>query len=112
MSYGAEIVELSSLFFKDTLTFGEEEQAVINEEQVKEVLTALVAELEAAEEFTVDSIKASIKNVQKATGQKGKKLFMPIRVAATGQCHGPELPNSMTLLGKEKVIARLNHIIG
>jgi nondiscriminating glutamyl-tRNA synthetase len=112
MSYGAEIVELSSLFFKDQLTFGEEEQAVINEEQVKEVLTALVTELEATEEFTVDSIKASIKNVQKATGQKGKKLFMPIRVATTGQCHGPELPNSMTLLGKEKVIARLNQIIG
>ncbi|MBP0727034.1 glutamate--tRNA ligase [Bacillus sp. RG28] len=112
MSYGAEIVELSSLFFKDTLTFGEEEQAVINEEQVREVLTALVAELEAAEGFTVDSIKAAIKNVQKATGQKGKKLFMPIRVATTGQCHGPELPNSMTLLGKEKVIARLNQIIG
>lgn len=112
MSFGAEIVELSSLFFKEVLAFGEEEQAVISEEQVKEVLSALVEELKASEEFTVDSIKTAMKSVQKSTGQKGKKLFMPIRVATTGQCHGPELPAAMTLLGKEKVIARLQKIIG
>lgn len=27
---------------------------------------------------------------------------MPIRVATTGQTHGPELPNAIALLGKEK----------
>ncbi len=36
-------------------------------------------------------LKAAIKAVQKSTGQKGKKLFMPIRVAVTGQTNGPEL---------------------
>ena len=61
--------------------------------------------LEAAE------IKASIKAVQKSTGHKGKKLFMPIRVAATGQTHGPELPNTIELLGKEKVKNRFANIL-
>ena len=27
---------------------------------------------------------------------------MPIRVAVTGQMHGPELPNTIEVLGKDK----------
>ncbi|MBF0849305.1 glutamate--tRNA ligase, partial [Streptococcus danieliae] len=47
------------------------------------------------------------KEIQKETGVKGKSLFMPIRVATTGQMHGPELNLSLELLGKELVIERL-----
>ena len=32
---------------------------------------------------------------------------MPIRIATTGQMHGPELPNTIHLLGKETVLNRL-----
>lgn len=32
---------------------------------------------------------------------------MPIRVAVTGQMHGPELPNTIEVLGKDKVLSRL-----
>ncbi len=32
---------------------------------------------------------------------------MPIRVAVTGQTHGPELPETIELLGKEKVFKEL-----
>ncbi len=48
-----------------------------------------------------DKIKEQIKATQKETKQRGKKLFMPIRVATTGQTHGPELPKALELLGKE-----------
>ncbi|MFP3813130.1 hypothetical protein, partial [Bacillus sp. SIMBA_005] len=36
--------------------------------------------------------------------------FMPIRVAVTGQTHGPELPQSIELIGKETAIQRLKNI--
>jgi nondiscriminating glutamyl-tRNA synthetase len=111
MSYGAELVELSEVFFKDEISYDEEGQAVISEEQVPEVLSAFAAELEALEEFTAEAVQASIKAVQKKTGQKGKKLFMPIRVATTGQTHGPDLPKAIALLGKEKVLERINKVI-
>ena len=52
----------------------------------------------------------TIKEVQKETGIKGKQLFMPIRVAVTGQMHGPELPNTIEVLGKEKVLSRLKNM--
>ncbi|MEM0930088.1 MAG: glutamate--tRNA ligase, partial [Pseudomonadota bacterium] len=41
------------------------------------------------------------------TGRKGKGLFMPLRLALTGQKHGPEMPSIFALIGKEKAAARL-----
>ncbi|WP_077210453.1 glutamate--tRNA ligase [Bacillus dakarensis] len=111
MSFGAEIVDLSGLFFKDEMEMDEEAKAVISDEDVPQVLTAFLNEVDNMEEFTAEGIKASIKAVQKQTGQKGKKLFMPIRVATTGQMHGPDLPKAIALLGKEKVKSRLSSII-
>ncbi|MCQ9285194.1 glutamate--tRNA ligase [Priestia aryabhattai] len=110
MSFGAEIVELTEMFFKKEIDYSEEAKAVLAEEQVPEVLKAFAEEIFSLEEFSADEIKAATKAVQKATGQKGKKLFMPIRVATTGETHGPELPKAISLLGKETVLARLESI--
>ncbi|MDA1478179.1 glutamate--tRNA ligase [Bacillus changyiensis] len=107
LSYGAEIVELAELFFKDEIQYNHEARTVLEEEQVPEVLQVFAEKLEQLEEFTAENIKASIKAVQKETGHKGKKLFMPIRVATTGQTHGPELPQSIELIGKDTVLKRL-----
>ena len=107
MSYASEIVALSELFFKDTLELNEEASAVVAGEQVPELVENFTKQLEALESFDAASIKAAIKAVQKETGIKGKNLFMPIRVMVSGQTHGPELPNTIELLGKEKVIERL-----
>ncbi|MEK6452496.1 glutamate--tRNA ligase [Caldifermentibacillus hisashii] len=111
MSYGAEIVSLSELFFKEEISYDETGKAILSEEQVPEVLRAFLQELEHLEPFEAVEIKAAIKRVQKATGQKGKKLFMPIRVAVTGQEHGPELPNTIELLGKETAKKRIQNIL-
>jgi glutamyl-tRNA synthetase len=40
---------------------------------------------------------------------KGKTLFMPLRIALTGETHGPELAKIMTLLGTDEVKQRLTH---
>ncbi|MFS0656626.1 glutamate--tRNA ligase [Bacillus sp. 179-C3.3 HS] len=110
LSYGAEIVELTELFFQEQIEYNQEARDVLAEEQVPEVMASFAAQLEQLESFTPDEIKAAIKAVQKETGHKGKKLFMPIRVAVTGQTHGPELPQSIELLGKETVLNRIKQI--
>jgi len=107
MSFGAEIVELSELFFADELSYDDEAMAVLSEEQVPAVMAAFKGQLESMDTLEAGSIKAAIKAVQKETGAKGKGLFMPIRVVATGQTHGPDLPNAIALLGKEKVLKRV-----
>lgn len=107
LTHGAEIVELTDLFFQTTLTYNEEAKEVLREEQVPDVVSAFLNEIEALEDFAPETVKQAIKAVQKKTGQKGKRLFMPIRVVTTGQTKGPELPVTISLLGKEKVVSRL-----
>jgi nondiscriminating glutamyl-tRNA synthetase len=111
MSYGAEIVELTELFFKTDITYSAESFSILKEEQVPEVLQGLLEQFGNLEQFKPEEIKGAIKATQKATGHKGKKLFMPIRVAATGQTHGPELPDSLALLGFDIVKARINEVL-
>lgn len=108
MSYGAEIVELTDLFFRKELKFGQEELSILQQETTKVVFEDLISKLTTVEDFNADSIKTLIKSIQKDTGIKGKNLFMPIRIAATGQMHGPELNLSLELLGKETVLERIN----
>lgn len=110
----SDIVELTELFFLDTVQDEEEAKAVLAEEQVPAVLTAFLAKIEDSEAsaFTVDGIKDWIKAVQKETGFKGKQLFMPIRAALTGQTHGSDLNQSIALLGRDKVVNRLKNRLG
>lgn len=108
MSYGAEIVELTDLFFRKELEFGQEELSILQQETTKVVFEDLISKLTAGEDFNAESIKVLIKSIQKDTGIKGKNLFMPIRIAATGQMHGPELNLSLELLGKATVLERIN----
>lgn len=107
MRSASDIVELSALFFQDQVEMDEEAAAVMAEEQVPTVLAAFLGKAEALTEFTADALKTAIKEVQKETGCKGKQLFMPIRVALTGQTHGRDLNETIALLGQEKVVARL-----
>lgn len=111
LRYGAEIVPLTTLFFKTEITYDLEASKVLAEEQVVEVLQVFTDKLLHLDDFSADNIKEQVKATQKETKQRGKKLFMPIRVATTGQTHGPELPKAIELLGKDIVIARLDSVL-
>lgn len=75
MSYAKEIVELSSLFFNDTLSFDESAKEVLSDEQVPEVLEAFKTQLKELEEFDVPTIKKAIKAVQKKQELKVKIIY-------------------------------------
>ena len=49
----------------------------------------------------------SMKDLSSTSGKKGKELYQPIRISLTGQESGPKLDQLSTLLGKERVIERL-----
>jgi glutamyl-tRNA synthetase len=42
-----------------------------------------------------------------ATGRKGRALFAPLRLALTGEEHGPELAALLPLMGRDRVAMRL-----
>lgn len=111
LRYGQEIVELTDLFFKQSIDYDEAAMEVLKEDQVVEVLQVLTDKLIHLDDFNKDNIKGEIKATQKETGHRGKKLFMPIRVATTGQTHGPELPLAIELLGRDTIIKRLDEVL-
>ena len=45
--------------------------------------------------------------IQDDTKIKGKNLWMPIRLAITGQMHGPDIGNIVEILGRDEVIRRI-----
>lgn len=111
MSYCAQIVPLAALFFLEEVVYDEEAKNVLGEPQVSEVLHTFKNHLSVAQEYTVETINAALKSVQKETGHKGKALFMPVRVAATGQAHGRDLGQTLYLLGRDKVLGRLERVL-
>ncbi|MBG9982461.1 glutamate--tRNA ligase [Aerococcaceae bacterium DSM 111020] len=112
ISYGAEIVDHVGFFFNDTLTLDEASKNEIDNETAPVVIQAMYDKLSAIPnaEFTATTIKPLIKEIQKETGIKGRKLFMPIRIATTGQMHGPELADAIEVLGKEKALDHIQQV--
>lgn len=111
ISYGAQIKEEAAMFFTDSISIDEEHRddikAVLAEESCPTVLAAFSNKLKAMDEVTPEQVKAAIKAIMKETKLKGKFVFMPIRVAITGQMHGPDLNYIVPLLGRDTVLARL-----
>jgi glutamyl-tRNA synthetase len=75
------------------------------------IVTAAGAEFFAAaaqafEESNAD-LKVLTKLLKERTGRKGAELFMPLRVALTGQAHGPELAPLLRLMSPQTVRHRL-----
>ncbi len=71
-----------------------------------DVLRAAEARLGTAE-WTVPGIETSLKALCDDLGQKPKTVYLPIRVAVTGSRVSPGLYESIELLGREAVLARL-----
>ena len=108
----SDVTGLARMFFDDQITPENDEALdVLKEEGVAGLLQALKSAVEKVGEVDGDFCSGIFKALQKETGLKGKKLFMPVRVAVTGQCHGPELDKTFLLLGREKLLVRLEHVL-
>ncbi len=110
ISYGKEIVEVSKLFFKEfeISLEGKEFLSSLEDkkvEEIKEIIISLISE--ESFELNSDNVKSLINTVKEKTGLKGKNLFMPIRILTTGQMHGPELSDTLEILGKKNLLTNL-----
>ncbi|UCU26636.1 glutamate--tRNA ligase [Mycoplasma anserisalpingitidis] len=76
------------------------------EEELKVINT--FTELVNNSNFNVDEIQKAINKTQEICNVKGKKLFMPIRLASTFSEHGPELAKAIYLFGEDKIKERLS----
>ena len=108
-----EIVPLTDLFYAEFPSLSDAAKEVLATETAPIVIKAFKEKLEglADADYVKDNIFPLIKEVQKETGIKGKNLFMPIRIAVSGEMHGPELPDTIYLLGKAKAVNHLAQFV-
>lgn len=112
MEYLEQIKDHARIFFDDTLHLeNEEAESMLRLDHVPMLLQAFQEKVEEVEAIDTDFAKGIFKVLQKQTGVRGKNLFMCIRVALTGQCHGMELVDILEILGKEKVLARIDQAL-
>jgi len=69
-------------------------------------------------EVALDALEATgpdyqnwVDRVRQLTGAKGKKLFLPLRVALTGHRSGPDLDGVLALIGQAEACRRLQRCI-
>jgi nondiscriminating glutamyl-tRNA synthetase len=106
----SQLTELSKDFFINQVVYSDESKEFLQGEYAKSVLQSFNDKLVVLETWNAENILSIIKEVQKDTGYKGKQLMGTIRAATTGQMHGPELPYTLNLLGKEKILKRINSL--
>ncbi|RYL89922.1 glutamate--tRNA ligase [Sporolactobacillus sp. THM7-4] len=116
LHYGAEIVELTKMFFDHTKdiaieNLSKDEKKILAGEQVNDVIATFTRELKSLPEWTEEAIAPKVRVTQKETKQRGWKLYMPIRVIATGSMHGPELPAALELIGRDIVLSRMENYL-
>ena len=108
LNYGREIDEVTSNFFVDKIDIKSEELEFLeSDEVISKVIEAFKEEVSKITDWNIENINIAINNVKEKTGAKGKLLYMPIRIKASGFMHGPELADTLYLIGKDIVLGRL-----
>lgn len=108
LNYGKEIDEVTSNFFVNKINIDKEELEFLeSDEIIPKVIATFKEEVSNIVDWNIDSINLAINNVKEKTGAKGKLLYMPIRIKASGFMHGPELADTLYLIGKDTILGRL-----
>ena len=106
--YGAQTPENIKIFFEELpATTDEEMLDIMSRETSKMIIKSFAEKLSDLDTFNESSIKDVFSNLMKESGIKGKAAFEPVRIALTGEVHGPGLYTLIELFGKEKTIQRL-----
>ncbi len=107
ISYGKQIVEETKMFFDDEFKISEEAINFMQENNTDIVINTFKNKILNIKKWTIENINFAISETKKETNEKGKLLYMPIRIKTTGLMHGPELADTLYLIGKTTVLKRL-----
>lgn len=99
-----------AIVYYNAVSLNDAQKEIVNNESSRQVFASLVNKVNGLTEISESNFKPLLNEVQKETGVKGKNLFMPVRLALTGEEHGPELGLIAYVLGREEVLNRLNNL--
>ena len=110
----AEAVPMLSFLFVPDETFALDPEAAAKTlgSDAKPVLNAAIQSLDDLPEWAAAGIEQALKAcLIEELNLKPRKAFAPVRVAITGSTISPPLYESMELLGRDRVLARLKRAL-
>jgi len=106
-----EMAETSVYFYKDIEVYDEKAVAKQLKPAIRAGLSALRDNLAALAEWTPESTHGAVKATAEAQELKLGKLAQPLRVAVTGGTVSPSIDKTLFLIGRERVLQRLDHAL-
>jgi glutamyl-tRNA synthetase len=104
----ADFWPLAGFFFDGPVDDPKAFDKVIGRDGGAETLQAARGALAAADPFTLENVEAALREIVEAHGGKAGRVFQPVRVAIAGTTVSPGIFESVTLLGREETLARID----
>jgi len=108
----SEAVDSAHYFFTDNIEY--DEKAVnkfIRKDGVRGNLQALHQQLATVEAFTPEALETVVSHYLETSEQPLKKVVHPLRVAVTGRSFSPGIFETLTGIGRERVLKRIEYCL-
>ncbi len=111
VKFFSELAGFAGFYFTESVDLDPEATAELTGERLSN-LRQLRERLAALTEFKPENIEKTLKSTASDLAVKAGTLIHPARLACTGKKIGPSLYHLMEVLGKERVLARLDRVLG
>lgn len=107
----AELPAYAGFYFTDEFSYDAEAASRLFTEQNLDRLAQLRNAFASVAPFTAATLEQCLKEIAARLGLKPAELVHPLRLACTGKTIGPSLYHLLEVLGKDRVLARLQRAL-
>ena len=108
----SDVLEWTRYFFIENYEFDPSAvEKVFGKPEAAERLSALRDEFGKIENWNLEAVESTLKNLAHKLGCKTGDLVHPARVAVSGRSVGPSLYHMLEVMGKERVLKRFDRLI-
>lgn len=104
-------VQAAAFIVHETLAYPEAVYPVLAPPSAQHVLTEFETQLAALSDWTAEQLKAVLDTLKSSLPYKAKEIMLPIRVALSAKTGGPDLIQTIYLLGQKKSCQRLSQAL-
>jgi nondiscriminating glutamyl-tRNA synthetase len=106
---GRDIVAYGDFFFRETVTFEPDAaRRYLSDPRIADLLAVLRDRVAAVPALDAAAAEGLVRGLAEERGLAAREIVHPVRVALTGKTVGPGLFDLMALLGRERVVRRLD----
>lgn len=106
-----EIVDKTHYFYQDEISYDEKAVKKHLKASLKTALAAVLEEFREIQDWASEPIHQVITDVAERFELKMGKVAQPIRVSVTGSTMSPSIDITLKLIGKERVLSRIAHVL-